>query len=120
MPWAVVEYGEGTSKGDFFDFNPDENSLKPKKAGMYFIYMKLNFTCSHKDNCKSGHLKVQVGDKLTCEVELGSTGAVSRNCWAVSFIDGQSLLAQMTVPKTGLKNWRLELEGSGLGMFLIN
>lgn len=121
MRWDVVEHGNGTSKGHLYDFDLEHNSLQPKRAGVYFIYVNLNLTCTHQGHCSSGRLTVQVGNKLTCEVDLRSEEApVTRKCWTVSHVNKQKLLAQMTVPKTELTNWKLELKGSGLGMFLVD
>ncbi|XP_078138910.1 uncharacterized protein LOC144538518 [Centroberyx gerrardi] len=121
MQWAAVAYGEGTSVGSHFDFNPHQHSLKPKKEGHYFMYLDLVLTCTHQ--CKAGVLTVSLGDKLTCSVQLpeGAEAPVSRKCWTVERMDGQTpLVAQMTVPQEGLENWKLELKGSRLGMFLVD
>lgn len=121
MSWDVVESGNGTSRGSLFDFNPEHHSLRPKQAGVYFIYLNLNLTCTHRGRCGSGRLSVQVGDKLTCEVDLRAEAAqMSQKCWTVSQVKSQKLLAQMTVPKDGLSNWRLERKSSGLGLFLVD
>lgn len=121
MSFNVVEHGNGTSKGSNFDFNPEHYSLKPKQAGTYFIYVKLNLTCTHRGNCSKGRLTVQVGDKLTCEVDLPSNKThMTENCWIVSQVNNQKLLTQMTIPENGLNNWKLELKSSGLGMFLVD
>lgn len=121
MSWDVVEHGNGTSKGSLFDFDPDHYSLQPKQAGAYFVYVSLNLTCTHRGHCRPGRLTVQVGDKLTCDVHLRAEAAhETKKCWTVSHVDRQKLLAQMTVPKSGLDNWKLELKGSGLGMFLVD
>lgn len=121
MPWTQVSYSAGKSVGSNFVFNEEQHSLTPVKAGTYFIYIELNLTCTY--TCNKGLLSVRVGDKLTCEVELpdmADTTPVSKKCWMVSQLDGQRLLTQMTVPKEGLENWRLELSGSRLGMFLVD
>lgn len=121
MTWNVVQDGNGTSKGDLFEFNPAQNYVQPKQAGVYFIYVNLNLTCTHRGHCEQGRLTVQVGDKLTCEVDLqGNTTHVARTCWTVTQVNTQKLLAQMSVSKDGLSNWKLELKGSGLGMFLVD
>lgn len=121
MTWAVKEFGEGTSKGDLFDFYPETHCLQPKREGMYFLYLNLNFTCIVRDNCTSGRLTVQVEDKLTCEVNLRSDEPHhTAKCWAVTHMKSQKLFAQMTVPKTGLQSWKLELNSSGLGAFLVD
>ncbi|XP_070780641.1 uncharacterized protein [Enoplosus armatus] len=121
MHWSPVHYAAGESVGSNFLFDSEQSLLKPKLGGTYFIYIDLNLTCTY--NCSPGLLSVRVGDKLTCEVELqevADSTPVSRKCWTVSWIDGQSLLTQMTVPKAGLQNWKLELSSSRFGMFLVD
>lgn len=121
MPWASVSYGPGDSVGSNFDFNKDQCLLRPKKAGSYFMYIDLKLSCIF--TCNPGLLSVNVGDKLTCEVNLPASAdktPVSRKCWTVSHIDGQGLVTQMTVPQQGLQNWKLDLNGSGFGMFLVD
>lgn len=121
MQWAPVSYGTGTSVGSNFLFDAQQNSLKPEKEGTYFMFIDLNLICTF--NCTAGRLTVRVDDKLTCEVELpavADTIPMSRKCWAVSRIDGQKLLTQMTVPKEGLQDWKLDLSSSRFGMFLVD
>uniref|UniRef100_UPI0037E84603 uncharacterized protein n=1 Tax=Semicossyphus pulcher TaxID=241346 RepID=UPI0037E84603 len=120
VPLAQVFYGASTSVGSNFMFDQKQNSLTPLKAGTYFLYIDLNITCNH--NCSKGVLTVSVDDKLTCEVklpDLADITPVTRKCWTVMRLDGQKLFTQMTVPKAGLKNWQLELKGSGIGMFHV-
>ncbi|KAK5866252.1 hypothetical protein PBY51_020458 [Eleginops maclovinus] len=121
MQLAPVDYAAGKSVGSKFEFDKDTHWLKAKQVGTYFIYINLNLTCNYQ--CNAGLLSVSLGDKLTCEVELpvhADTTPVSRKCWTVSWLDGQKLLTQMTVPKGDLQNWRLELQSSGIGMFLVD
>lgn len=121
MHWAPVYYGAGMSVGSNFLFNPEQQSLKPERSGMYFMYIDLNFTCTY--TCGAGLLSVSVGSKLTCEVELpvsNSSTPVSKKCWAVTQMDGEKLFTQMTVPEKGLQHWKLTLETSGFGMFLVD
>lgn len=121
MQWAPVAYGDVTSVGSNFLFDTQQNFLKPERVGTYFMFIDLNLTCTF--NCTAGHLSVHVGNKLTCEVELPAVAdktPVSRKCWAVSHIDGEKLFAQMTVPKEGLQDWKLELSSSRFGMFLVD
>ncbi|XP_044046890.1 uncharacterized protein LOC122873789 [Siniperca chuatsi] len=121
MHWAPVHYANGMSVGSNFLFDSEQNSLKPKRVGTYFIYINLNLTCTY--NCSAGLLSVSVDDKLTCEVELPDvvdSTPVSRKCWTVSWINGERLLTQMTVPEAGLQNWKLELSSSRFGMFLVD
>ncbi|XP_023276348.1 uncharacterized protein LOC111665536 [Seriola lalandi dorsalis] len=120
MQWDSVRFGPGQSVGSNFVFDKAHHSLKPKRAGVYFMYIELNFTCTFQ--CSPGLIRVEVGDKLTCDVKLpavANSTPVSKKCWTVSKLpDSPKLITQMTVPK-GLQHWKLELTGSGLGMFLV-
>ncbi|KAL6110356.1 uncharacterized protein ACO6RY_19453 [Pungitius sinensis] len=123
MQWAPVNYSDQTSVGSIFLFDEKNHSLKATHAGTYFIYINLNLTCTHQ--CTAGLLSLRVGDKLTCEVQLpqpvDTFTPVTRKCWTVSQLSNESVLVtQMTVPKEGLKNWKLELSGSGFGMFQVD
>ncbi|KAF3687392.1 hypothetical protein EXN66_Car003064 [Channa argus] len=120
MHWAVVQYGEGTSVGSNFKFNSELHSLEPLQVGTYFVYIYVNLTCTFQ--CNAGVLTMRLGDRFTCEVELpaGST-SVSRKCWTVSRMESQGLVTHMTVSKSkaDMQYWKLELNSSGLGMFLV-
>ncbi|KAM9857566.1 uncharacterized protein ACBR49_001184 [Aulostomus maculatus] len=120
MSWAPVFYGAGKSVGSNFVFDEAHHSLKPKRQGTYFMYVQLNLTCTFM--CSTGLLTVRLGDKLTCEVELSADSTrASRKCWTVSWMDAETrLLAQMTIAKEHRENWKLELTGSHLGMFLVD
>ena len=119
MQWAPVYYGPSVSVGSNFKFDSDPPSLTPKQMGIYFMYIELNFTCTYK--CQAAVLSVHVGDELTCEVQLPANNrSVTKKCWTVSQMNGQSLHTQMTIPEGGLSSWKLELKGSGFGMFLMD
>ncbi|KAM8842324.1 uncharacterized protein ACB058_013998 [Synchiropus picturatus] len=122
MSWAPVSYKTGKSVGDKFHFSEKQHSLTTSKEGSYFIYLDLNLTCTH--HCSAGLLTVTLGDKLTCQVQLPTTKAatpVSQRCWTVARMEVDSaLLAHMTVPEDGLRNWKLELKGSNMGIFLVD
>ncbi|KAM4594211.1 uncharacterized protein V3H82_027163 [Fundulus diaphanus] len=120
MPWTSISYDERTSLGSNFEYNSLKYSLKPKKKGIYFIYIQVTVSCT--SHCKAGVLKLELLNKLTCNVELTADiekTPVSKKCWTVGHLDSQDLTTQVTVPEEGLENWRLELNSSGLGMFLI-
>lgn len=119
MSWAKVNHGSWESVGSNFDFDQKQHSLKPKQEGTYFMYIDLNISCVYK--CNAGLLRIHVGDKLTCEVELPvNSTSVSRKCWTVSWLSDEKLYAQMTVSEGGLKDWKLDLPGSGFGVFLVD
>ncbi|XP_031145096.1 uncharacterized protein LOC116042829 [Sander lucioperca] len=120
MPWAPVHYATRESVGSNFLFDAKQHWLKAEQEGTYFIYIELNLTCIY--DCNAGIVSVNVGDKLTCEVELPAVAdskPVSRKCWTVSQLNGQKLFTQMIVPK-GLQDWKLELSSSKFGMFLVD
>ncbi|KAM7418833.1 hypothetical protein PAMA_016115 [Pampus argenteus] len=120
MRWASVKYGTGNTVGNNFIFDTEKQSLEIKQAGTYFMYMDLSLTCTGE--CTAGLLTVQLSDKLTCQVQLPAADPtpVSKKCWTVNWLEESTqLLAQMTVPKE-LKNWKLELNSSKFGMFLVD
>ncbi|KAF7643647.1 hypothetical protein LDENG_00235790 [Lucifuga dentata] len=121
MPLTPVLYGAGMSVGGHFHFNQAQHSLQPTQEGTYFMYLDLTVTCISQ--CSAGVLTVRLGEKLTCKMNLPATAEtpVSRKCWTVSWMDGQTpLVTQMTVSEKGLENWKLEVSKSGLGMFLVD
>ncbi|KAM4585334.1 uncharacterized protein PAE49_004619 [Odontesthes bonariensis] len=119
MTWTPTAYGEGTSLGSNFDWNSEQNSLKPHKEGIYFVYINVSLTCT--STCRAGLLRLTMGDKLTCEVELTShKTSESKKCWTVKPLHGKRLNIQMTVLKEKLENWKLDLPNSGFGIFLVD
>lgn len=121
MKWRAVTYGTGKSVGSNYEFNPQQDSLKPTQEGHYFMYVNLNLTCVY--DCTGGVLSVQVGNELTCDVELpevANSTPVTKKCWTVSRLKTEGLISQMTIPEKGLKNWSLDLNSSGFGMFLVD
>ncbi|XP_029943411.1 uncharacterized protein LOC115385492 [Salarias fasciatus] len=123
MLLAAIHSGDGTSVGRNFEFNSKVHSLTPRREGYYFMYVTLNVTCTA--NCTRGRLSVKVNEKLTCDVDLPSTDqlpskerSVTQRCWTVTRLGVEKLSAHIT-PR-GLQNWKLESQGSGLGMFLVD
>ncbi|XP_061625482.1 uncharacterized protein LOC133476302 [Phyllopteryx taeniolatus] len=120
VQWDPVHYSAGESVGSNFQFDSKQHLLRPRRAGTYFIYLNLNLTCTYR--CSAGLLSVRVGDKLSCQVHLlAESEQESKRCWTVGWLDTNTrLLTHMSVPKEGLQNWKLELNGSNLGMFLVD
>ncbi|TKS68995.1 hypothetical protein D9C73_003059 [Collichthys lucidus] len=120
MQFEQVNYAAEKSIGSNFAFDKEQNSLQPLQTGSYFMYIELNLTCTY--DCGAGLLTVQVGNHLTCEVTLpkaANSKPVSKKCWTVSWINKEKLFTQMTVTD-GVQNWRLELNSSKLGLFLVD
>lgn len=119
ITWAEFKHGSWKSVGSNVDFDEKQHSLKPKQEGNYLMFIDLHVTCTSK--CNAGLLRVHVGDKLTCELKLPTNPVpVSRKCWTVSWLNDEKLFAQMTVSEGEMNNWKLESNGSGFGMFLVN
>lgn len=119
MSWDEFSHGPWKSVGNNIDFDKKQHSLQLKQEGTYLMFIDLKVTCNSK--CNAGLLRVHVSDKLTCELELPANSvSVSRKCWTVSWLSDEKLFAQMTVSEGELNYWKLEGNGSGFGMFLVN
>lgn len=129
MPLMPVSFRDLKSVGSNYVFNPVQHSLQVKKTGSYFVYVELNVSCV--GGCQSpgeSLLRVQVSDKLRCDVHLHpppspqpSPQPQQRKCWTVmTLIENTSLLSQMSLPHGLLSPWKLELRGSGVGVFLVD
>ncbi|XP_057698625.1 uncharacterized protein LOC130919960 [Corythoichthys intestinalis] len=118
--WEPVYYSNRTTVGSNFLFDNDQHWLQPLRTGSYFIYLNLNLTCTYR--CSSGLLSVRVGDILSCQVKLhAKSKQESKNCWTVHRLESEKqLLTQMSVDEGGLKDWKLELYGSNLGVFRVD
>lgn len=114
--------GESRSVGPNFHFQQDHSVLRPLIKGNYFMFVKVSLTCVNR--CAAGRLRLDVGDKLSCEIHLPAKSdkvPVSKQCWTVQGLDGNGLQTTMTVfHEESLENWRLETDTSGLGMFLVD
>ncbi|XP_038834912.1 uncharacterized protein LOC120032802 [Salvelinus namaycush] len=128
MSWAQVEHGQESSVGDQYRYNPQQHTLQTKQDGLYFLYLDLQLTCTAK--CKRGTLVVQIeshrNEKLTCQVELpewsvsNPVTTVTRKCWRVTRLDSKSqLMGHMVVQEAQDTFWKLVLNGSGMGVFLL-
>lgn len=119
MQFQSIPDGEGTSVGSNFDFDPDQHSLGVKQEGSYLVYADLKVTCTYV--CSPGLLSVRVGDKLTCDVKLPSNVRfMTWKCSTVTRLQKGRFLTQITVPEGGLPNWKLDVSGSGLGLFFLD
>ncbi|KAJ0050532.1 hypothetical protein NL108_003772 [Boleophthalmus pectinirostris] len=121
MPLEYVSFLSRTSVGSNFEFHPVHHSLTVKQDGIYFMYVELNVTCLYR--CRPGLFTVQVSDKLSCEVKLPNSSDshnVQKKCWTVKPVSKDThLLTDMFLPHGPLHHWKLELRGSGVGLFLV-
>lgn len=123
VTFAERLYGESSSVGPNFRFKEDHSLLTPLIEGNYFMFIKVNLTCVHR--CAAGRLRLDVGDKLSCELLLpvkeDDKVPVSKQCWTVQKLGRKGLQTTMTVfSEKQQDNWRLERDTSGLGMFLVD
>lgn len=118
---STMEYSS-KSVGSNFIFNSEEHSLQPLRSGTYFLYLYLNVSCPNI--CKAGLLTVQVGNKLSCQVELpevADSTPVNKKCWAVSKIEKEDILfTQITSSEERPVSWQLSSNGLGFGIFLVD
>lgn len=141
MHWKPVNYGEIKTVGSLYNFNQIQHVLTVKEQGSYFLYVTLTFSCTHvcdpaqfdvtfpKDTSPA----VKSGDQhpspwLTCSVRLSQdkgreNASVTKTCWnVVTFPENENrLLAIAKIVLEGKQhNWKLELNHSGFGIFLID
>ncbi|XP_073697791.1 uncharacterized protein [Garra rufa] len=127
MAWETFAYGSGKTIGSLYNYDEKQNVLDVKESGSYFLYVQLNFTCSGR--CPSGKFNVNFYNQrnikeLTCSVSLPESSKEtpqSKTCWRVVTFqeNGNRLYAKSSLEKK-LKNWKLELNDSGFGMFLVD
>lgn len=128
MSWSQVEHGLESSVGDLYEYNLHQHTLQTKQGSFYFLYLDLQLICTA--NCRRGILVVQIAshgdEKLTCQVELpewsvsNPVTTVTRKCWRVTRLDSQSrLMGRMVVQEAQDTFWKLDVNGSGMGVFLV-
>ncbi|XP_056313299.1 uncharacterized protein LOC130228823 [Danio aesculapii] len=139
MPWKPVNYGEIQTVGSLYSFNQVQQALTVKEQGSYFLYVTLTFSCTHVCEPaqfdvifpKESSHAVKPGEQhawLTCSVQLSQdegreNATVSKTCWnVITFTENENRL--LAKAKTDFKhkqhNWKLELNHSGFGIFLID
>lgn len=126
MVWEPIQYGNGSTVGSSYSYDEKNAVLKVNKEGTYFLYTQLNLTCIHR--CDEGTLSVTFFDDaknelLTCSLHLQTDRShrVAKKCWTVipRLTEGSQLMARMhgLVKPDG---WKLELNYSGFGMFMVD
>ncbi|KAK2909520.1 hypothetical protein Q8A67_005357 [Cirrhinus molitorella] len=127
MAWETFAYGKGRSIGSLYSFDKKQNVLDVKESGSYFLYVQLNFSCTGR--CPSGQFTVTFYNQhnikeLTCSVSLpewSEETPQSQTCWrVVTFLENQNRLFAKSTINVTLDNWKLELNDSGFGMFLVD
>ncbi|KAF7689217.1 uncharacterized protein LOC124377838 [Silurus meridionalis] len=128
MLWHPIKYGNTTSVGKRYEYISNQGVLKMKQEGTYFLYAQLNLTCTGP--CANGSLSIIFNDEnlteqLYCSIHLHlpktPSGHLVEKCWTVMprVAANTRLMARMharVVPKA----WRLDLNHSGFGIFLVD
>ncbi|XP_051558108.1 uncharacterized protein LOC127443485 [Myxocyprinus asiaticus] len=131
VEWESIPYGKGQSIGSMYSYEKKDRVLSVKEAGSYFLYVHLTFSCIYK--CPSGQFTASFYDQhenkqLTCTVLLpnmpdtNGSAPVNRTCWRViMFLEKESsLLAKTSFSEQNLDHWKLDLNDSGFGMFMVD
>ncbi|XP_026110185.1 uncharacterized protein LOC113083128 [Carassius auratus] len=127
MAWETFAYGKGQTIGSLYSYDIKQNVLNIKEKGSYFLYVQLNFTCTGQ--CTSGKFTVSFYNKhnseeLSCTVSLPEWKKEtphSQTCWRVAtFPESESRLMAKSWIEGTLNNWKLVMNDSGFGMFLVD
>lgn len=128
MMWEPIAYGESESIGALYDYDERQSVLKVAARGSYFLYVQLNFSCTHV--CPPARFTVNFEDqnantRLTCSVSLpDGMQPVSHTCWSVVTLSEKDSRLLARTEFTEFSNpsnvWKLELNDSGFGMFRVD
>ncbi|KAF4118026.1 hypothetical protein G5714_000077 [Onychostoma macrolepis] len=127
MAWEPFAFGKGQTIGSLYSYEKKQNVLNINESGSYFLYVQLNFSCSGQ--CPSGQFTVIFSNKhnseeLTCTVllpEWSKEMPHTQTCWRiVTFPENENRLMAKSQIKGTLDNWKLEMNDSGFGMFLVD
>ncbi|TTE81758.1 hypothetical protein Baya_14968 [Bagarius yarrelli] len=125
MLWKPLKYGNSSTVGSSYSYDSVNAVLTMNQEGAYFLYTQLNLTCVNV--CSEGTLtvtfEVDRNVVLSCSLHLSSMTfhpAVEK-CWTVipQLSKGSRLLARIHLTMSP-KKWRLDLNHSGFGMFLVD
>ncbi|KAL0202308.1 hypothetical protein M9458_000326, partial [Cirrhinus mrigala] len=127
MEWESFQYGTEQTIGSLYSYDEKQNVLDVKESGSYFLYVQLNFSCT--GGCSTGQFTVTFYNQysmkeLTCSVSLPKSSHEtphSQTCWrVVTFTENKNRLIAKSHREGTLGNWKLELNDSGFGMFLVD
>lgn len=126
MQWEPIPYGTHSTMGALYAYDPSHRALTVGRAGSYFMYVQLNISCL--STCKNESLTLSFTDQynseqLSCTVKLQSKHPepVMHKCWTVMpHLEKNSRLLGKILSSTDLKQWKLEPNSSGFGIFLVD
>ncbi|KAJ8251379.1 hypothetical protein GJAV_G00220710 [Gymnothorax javanicus] len=120
-----LKKGSLNTVGSAYEFDSVQSIVQPHKEGSYLLYLDLVLRCggSNSDSCGPIDVTVRIKDEtdrslLECQVSA-KLGRVEK-CWKVVQLKPEHrLLAQMEA-RGDSRNWELDTEQSGMGMFLVD
>ncbi|XP_036413451.1 uncharacterized protein LOC118798189 [Colossoma macropomum] len=126
MEWESISYGSGKTVGSGYTYDPDHRALTVKREGSYFLYTQLKLSCVYQ--CENGSLTLTFesqgnSEQLSCTVKLPANHSddVVQKCWTViPHLEQKSRLLARISSNKSLKNWQLDLNSSGFGIFLVD
>ncbi|XP_077054701.1 uncharacterized protein LOC143706564 [Siphateles boraxobius] len=127
MAWEGIAYGKAHTIGSLYSYDKSQKALDVKNSGSYFLYVQLSLSCN--GICSPGQFTVSFYNHLnskvlSCTVSLpeeSGTDPISQTCWhVVTFTEnGKRLMAKSEI-QGSLGDWRLQVNNSGFGMFLVD
>lgn len=125
MYWKPIKYRDTSTIGSRYRFDSNHHALTMLEDGTYFLYIELNVTCT--SSCSKGSLSVTFEDgqgnkPLSCSLHLKTPETSVKKCWTViPHLPSKSrLMARMHATVSALDGWKLELNHSGFGLFLVD
>ncbi|KAM9454987.1 uncharacterized protein Hap1MRO34_020761 [Clarias gariepinus] len=126
MFWTDIMYGSTSSIGSGYSYKSGEAFLTVRKDGPYFLYTQLNLTCIGV--CTNGSVIITFYDEkselLSCELDLSTPPykPIVKNCYTVipRLTNGTRITAKMQTELESVDGWKLDLNHSGFGMFLVD
>ncbi|KAL6482429.1 hypothetical protein MHYP_G00105090 [Metynnis hypsauchen] len=126
MLWESISYGNGNTVGPGYTYKSNQGKLIVEREGSYFLYTQLNLSCVYQcaeESLTLTFLNQDNNEQLSCTVKLPAKhrDPVVRKCWTVipHLEKKNGVMARITTA-TSLKNWQLDLNSSGFGMFLVD
>lgn len=126
MFWTDIMYGSTSSIGSGYSYKSGEAFLTVLKDGPYFLYTQLNLTCIGV--CSNGSVSITFYDEkselLSCELDLSTPPYIPmvKKCYTVipRLTNGTRITAKMQNKLESVDGWKLDLNHSGFGMFLVD
>lgn len=125
MGWKSKSVNETVGSG--YKFLKTQHSLWPQAEGSYLLYLDLVLRCRHLEPQDCGAIDVAMLVKRgghNCDKSLlecrASASQRRAKCWDVVQMGSQCSLVVWMEVRGDAKSWELDMEHSGMGMFLVD